>query len=251
MQEIRRIGGGGGACDTSSLWTAFGTREGANYSKVLSVPHIRNAAEEALHSSGLLSDLTLHQDALEHLLRLLRVLRRPRGHSVVVGAEASEARNLAKLGAHIAGFGVEEATPLNWREVLENATQNSVEETVLLVEASADRALMHRINALLSSDEIRDLHLVVLVAENKRELLKQYPALASCATVDQYTRLTKESLKAIAAGALAGLPVEDSQLKEWASACVELLQRTGGCRRKLEQQATAFRRLYERKLEQL
>jgi dynein heavy chain len=55
-------------------------------------------------------NLVLFDDALEHLSRLLRVIRRPRGHALLVGLTGSGKSSLARLAAFVSRYQIFEIT---------------------------------------------------------------------------------------------------------------------------------------------
>ncbi|TPX37396.1 hypothetical protein SeMB42_g06902, partial [Synchytrium endobioticum] len=55
-------------------------------------------------------NLVLFEDALEHLIRIQRVIRMPRGHALLIGVAGSGKQSLSKLAAFTAGFNVFEIT---------------------------------------------------------------------------------------------------------------------------------------------
>jgi dynein heavy chain, axonemal len=51
-------------------------------------------------------NLVLFSTAIEHLVRIVRVISTPNGHTLLVGIGGSGKRSLAKLSTYICGFGV-------------------------------------------------------------------------------------------------------------------------------------------------
>jgi dynein axonemal heavy chain len=87
--------------------------ESAVFEDYGSYDRLRLFFEDALESYNeqhTTMDLVLFDEALEHLNRILRIIRRPHGNALLVGITGCGKSSLARLAAHVAGYDLFEIT---------------------------------------------------------------------------------------------------------------------------------------------
>lgn len=110
------------------VWTDIGASAGS-YEEVADMDRLVIAARTCLHDYNSLNpnramDLYLFSNSVEHVVRVLRVLRQMQGHALLLGPGGSGRQSLARLAAHIAGHEVYELSATHtpsteeWREDL-------------------------------------------------------------------------------------------------------------------------------------
>eukprot|EP00741_Cyanophora_paradoxa_P024938 tig00000056_g24072.t1 len=113
-------------------------------------------------------DLVLFRDAIEHICRIIRVIRTPRGNMLLVGVGGSGRKSMARLAAYISEmktFSVEitrNYRSIEFREDLKKIYQAAGVEkkaTVFLFDDTqiVQESFLEDINSLLSSGEVRSL----------------------------------------------------------------------------------------------
>lgn len=123
--------------------------------------------EESASGGGM--SLVLFDDALEHLNRILRILRSPRGNALLVGVDGSGRKSLTRLAAYACGYSVFEITLTRgydetaFREDLKGLyTRLGVEneEVVFLFTDGhvADESFLELINNMLTSGMVPALY---------------------------------------------------------------------------------------------
>jgi dynein heavy chain len=87
---------------------AYGTDE-QRYNQVISMEKLREILEVTLAEHNEICpvmDLVLFNDAMEHVCRIVRIMKNPAGHGMLVGVGGSGKQSLARLSAFICGYGV-------------------------------------------------------------------------------------------------------------------------------------------------
>ena len=137
-------------------------------------------------------DLVFFDACLQHLLRILRVLRQPRGNAMLIGVGGSGKQTLTKLGTFVLGYEVFTVMIVKGRQKTEAAVKkylidefrkkikelvvetgvNQNPKTFLVTDATIqDSAYLEDINNLLNSGEIPNL----FTEEEKTEAFKDLP----------------------------------------------------------------------------
>jgi len=109
------------------IYAQFGMSE-RPYEEILDKERLVRCAEDALVQYNLLSDkpmnLVLFNFAIEHLLRIGRIIRQPAGHALLVGVGGSGRQSLSRLASKISDFEVFQVEikkiyrMIEWREDL-------------------------------------------------------------------------------------------------------------------------------------
>ena len=94
------------------LYTAFMTMSADDspvYAAVNGFDKLKKTLEEQLaayNESNAVMELVLFQQAMEHVVRIARILSQPRGNAMLVGVGGSGKQSLAKLSSFICGYEV-------------------------------------------------------------------------------------------------------------------------------------------------
>eukprot|EP01119_Soliformovum_irregulare_P017771 TRINITY_DN5330_c1_g1_i1.p1 TRINITY_DN5330_c1_g1~~TRINITY_DN5330_c1_g1_i1.p1 ORF type:complete len:2639 (+),score=886.96 TRINITY_DN5330_c1_g1_i1:107-7918(+) len=113
-------------------------------------------------------ELVFFKDAIEHLFRIIRVLKNPRGHALLLGIEGTGRRSLTKIAAHMCGYQLFQfRTTQNYgisefredlKGVLSVAGLKNYPTVLLLFDTHMNNPLFLRdINSIILSGEVPDL----------------------------------------------------------------------------------------------
>jgi dynein heavy chain len=163
------------------------------YREVTDVEELRTASEALLVKYNEVSrkpmDLVLFDFALEHLVRIARVLKQPESHIMLIGVGGSGRQSLSRLASHIAGYefhdiemSKEDGLPV-WRRILKNVlkkTTLSLSQHVIFISDNlmTDDQFVEDISYILYAGEVPILfnHEDRLeIIENMRSLEQQMP----------------------------------------------------------------------------
>lgn len=184
----------------------------------------------------MLSSLVLFDTALDHLIRLLRVLRHPQGHALLIGVCGSGKKSITHLATYIAGYDLIEFKLKSFTEEiiiekLKSLYKKASLDAVVLVLSDADvvdEKVLDYISIMLSKgipnglfegDEKEkickehgdwdtfaetcenNLHIVLALSpsgESLRQRCRDFPSLLLCCTIDLFSSWPSEALDLVA-----------------------------------------------------
>ena len=187
-------------------------------------------------TAGMLSSLVLFDTALDHLIRLLRVLRQPQGHALLIGVCGSGKKSISHLATYLAGYDCIEIRLKNFNE--ENIMENlravyrkaSLGEVVMVLSDThvVDEIFLDYISIMLSrgipnglfkedeKDQIckehgdwdiftetceKNLHVILALSpsgESLRKTCRDFPSFLLCCTIDLFSSWPREALDLVA-----------------------------------------------------
>lgn len=161
------------------------------YDQVASVANLQSVVEDALseyNDAFPRMDLVLFPDALEHVVRIVRILSNPSGHALLVGVGGSGRKSLARLAAFVSGSAVVEVaithaySLLDFKADLQRMVTRAAVQSESLVFLFSDSQIQHErmlvlLNDLLASGSVPDL----FTADEQTNLVQQVLPRANAA----------------------------------------------------------------------
>lgn len=153
------------------IYTPFGMPD-RPYEEIIDKVKLIKCAEEALQQYNLMSDkpmnLVLFNFAIEHLLRVSRIIRQPAGHGLLVGVGGSGRQSLTRLASRMADFDVYQVEikkvyrMVEWREDVKTLMRQvgfKAQQTVFLFTDGQikEEGFLEDINNILNTGEVPNI----------------------------------------------------------------------------------------------
>ena len=163
--------------------------------------------------------LVLFDTAPQHLVRLMRVIRNPRGHVLMMGMEGSGKRCIARLAAYTSGYLFFEITLK--RAYSEDDFKEDIKQVYRL---SCNNPVVFLLDDTLTKNEVflehisnmlnigMNLHVILTMSqlgEKFRLKLRNFPSLISLCVIDWYHPWPEEAFRQVSKNFLLG----DQQIK--------------------------------------
>ena len=156
--------------DTPLIWTdilkGYGFEGKASYTEISTKQQVVNALSsfQAVYKTS----VVLFDEAIEHVLRLVRVLRQPFGHMLLVGMGGTGKRTVARFAAFVAQIEIFEPQPLKGYDITQfrndlrglfrtAGVQNKPIMFLLTDDQIVDESFLEDINNVLNTGEVPGL----------------------------------------------------------------------------------------------
>eukprot|EP00727_Mastigamoeba_balamuthi_P014495 m51a1_g9670 putative dynein heavy chain axonemal (5182) ;mRNA; r:1243469-1265072 len=153
------------------LFTELSNIEEPVYREQDGVEAVRTALDTSLEEYNVSAamDLVLFKDAIQHVCRIHRIIKHPRGHALLIGLGGSGRQSLCKLATHVAGcklFTVDIRKGFRESDLRERLKelyhQAGIDEKQTVFQFSDTQVLrrgfLEDISSILSSGEVPNLH---------------------------------------------------------------------------------------------